>query len=736
MVNSNENIFSNTPDIVIKNLGDFQKKILELIDRIKSFKTNVDLEIEKKIKAKIAFDKEREKILDFHEMKIESALSNVQYLITEKEVLDKLINDSKIFGNEVEKQKILFEETKKRFKLEIKNHDKALLNFADKSKNIQNACDSYIYSITEKSLIPVLDEIKDIHLTSFSNELKNKGAEDLNLISEKLDLIVNGFHVKNQDIATEVQEKQNEINSLMVILKNIRLEKDDFLELNKTIVETNQAAENNKNQLEELTKSLEIKLNFTKEEILGFNKNCSVNILEFKKQAEDLKNICDKYIESITRQNFELVLNNLRSEQVDIFSNALSIISENEVDKCYKYIIIKQDELNSFLSVYDKKLGELRSSITDLESVKNEFLAIKKTVDFQIGLVSKSVDGFKQLNNEIKNEILVSRLEFKKEHDASFLILQEVQNKIINIQQNLEIYIYSKLNELLTSHTERIINTKANDFFCKLESFADDIFVKKQKIFEINLNELFIQIENQETRVSSLVENLKHIELFNDKINAFNDNFKKFSIDSAKVLSFINDFRKAVREEKDKLDLLKSDLILFSLNLKSETEKTIQDHVQKGAFKKINEFIHSYEVNIDEFCKKVITKNISISKEKLVKEINDYYFEYSYKFRKEVDEAKIKINELNRSSKFYLSVLSLGFLLLFISSFYFLNYKVNKYQDQIIKSSSTSEDLTSNINTKLLMIERKTDNLFSITKFMDADLQSTKKTILKDTKSK
>ena len=152
MVNSNENIFSNTPDTVIKNLGDFQKKILELIDRIKSFKTNVDLEIEKKIKAKIAFDKEREKILDFHEMKIESALSNVQYLITEKEVLDKLINDSKIFGNEVEKQKILFEETKKRFKLEIKNHDKALLNFADKSKNIQNACDSYIYSITENNI--------------------------------------------------------------------------------------------------------------------------------------------------------------------------------------------------------------------------------------------------------------------------------------------------------------------------------------------------------------------------------------------------------------------------------------------------------------------------------------------------------------------------------------------------------------------------------------------------------
>jgi hypothetical protein len=736
MVNSNENIFSNTPDIVIKNLGDFQKKILELIDRIKSFKTNVDLEIEKKIKAKIAFDKEREKILDFHEMKIESALSNVQYLITEKEVLDKLINDSKSFGNEVEKQKILFEETKKRFKLEIKNHDKALLNFEDKSKNIQSACDSYIYSITEKSLIPVLDEIKDIHLTSFSNELKNKGAEDLNLISEKLDLIVNGFHVKNQEIATEVQEKQNEINSLMVILKNIRIEKDDFLELNKTILETNQAAENNKNQLEEFTKSLEIKLNFTKEEILGFNKNCSGNILEFKKQAEDLQNICDKYIKSITRQNFELVLNNLRSEQVEIFSNALSVISENELDKCYNYIIIKQDELNSFLSVYDKKLGQLRSNITDLDSVKNEFLAIKKTVDFQIGLVSKSVDGFKQLNNEIKNEILVSRLDFKKEHDSSFLILQEVQNKIINIQQNLEVYIYSKLNELLTSHTERIINTKANDFFCKLESFADDIFVKKQKIFEINLNELFIQIENQETRVSSLVENLKHIELFNDKINAFNDNFNKFSLGSAKVLSFINDFRKAVREEKDKLDLLKSDLILFSLNLKSETEKTIQDHVQKGAFKKINEFIHSYEVNIDEFCKKVIAKNISISKEKLVKEINDYYFEYSYKFRKEVDEAKIKINELNKSSKFYLSVLSLGFLLLFISSFIFLNYKVNKYQEQIIKSSNTSEDLTSSINTKLLMIERKTDNLFSITKFMDADLQSTKKAILKDAKSK
>jgi hypothetical protein len=386
--------------------------------------------------------------------------------------------------------------------------------------------------------------------------------------------------------------------------------------------------------------------------------------------------------------------------------------------------------------VYDKKLGQLRSNITDLDSVKNEFLAIKKTVDFQIGLVSKSVDGFKQLNNEIKNEILVSRLDFKKEHDSSFLILQEVQNKIINIQQNLEVYIYSKLNELLTSHTERIINTKANDFFCKLESFADDIFVKKQKIFEINLNELFIQIENQETRVSSLVENLKHIELFNDKINAFNDNFNKFSLGSAKVLSFINDFRKAVREEKDKLDLLKSDLILFSLNLKSETEKTIQDHVQKGAFKKINEFIHSYEVNIDEFCKKVIAKNISISKEKLVKEINDYYFEYSYKFRKEVDEAKIKINELNKSSKFYLSVLSLGFLLLFISSFIFLNYKVNKYQEQIIKSSNTSEDLTSSINTKLLMIERKTDNLFSITKFMDADLQSTKKAILKDAKSK
>ncbi len=51
MVNSNENIFSNTPDIVIKNLGDFQKKILELIDRIKSFKINVDLEIEKKNKS-------------------------------------------------------------------------------------------------------------------------------------------------------------------------------------------------------------------------------------------------------------------------------------------------------------------------------------------------------------------------------------------------------------------------------------------------------------------------------------------------------------------------------------------------------------------------------------------------------------------------------------------------------------------------------------------------------------
>jgi hypothetical protein len=81
-------------------------------------------------------------------------------------------------------------------------------------------------------------------------------------------------------------------------------------------------------------------------------------------------------------------------------------------------------------------------------------------------------------------------------------------------------------------------------------------------------------------------------------------------------------------------------------------------------------------------------------------------------------------------------VLSLGFLLLFISSFIFLNYKVNKYQEQIIKSSNTSEDLTSSINTKLLMIERKTDNLFSITKFMDADLQSTKKAILKDAKSK
>lgn len=666
-------------------------------------------------------------------MKIESALSNVQYLITEKEVLDKLINESKTLGNEIGNQKIRL----KKNEAELKNIDKSLIIFEDKSKNIQNTCDSYIYSITEKSLIPVLDEIKDTHLSLFSIELKNKGIDEVELIAEKLNLLIVGFHDKNQHIGNELQEKQNEINSLLLTLKNIRLERDDFLVLNNTIAVANQTAVNNKNQFEELVKNFEIKLNFTKEEILDLNKNCSSNISEFKNQADDLKNICDKYIERITRQHFDSVLNNLRSEQIEIFSNDLSIITKNELDKINNKTIIKLEELNSFLSVYDKKVGELRNSSIDLDSVKKEFLAIKKTIDLQIDFVSESADGLKKLNNEIKSQILVNRSEFKIENDANFLILQEVQNKIINIKQNLEVYIYSKVNELITSHTEQIINTKANDFFFKLDSLANDEFLKKQKTFEVYLNELFLQIGNQETRVSSLVENLKHIELFNDKINAINEDFNKFSLHSSTVISFINDFRKSVREEKDKLDGIKTDLKLFSLNLKNDTEKTIKELLQKSVFQKTSEFIHSYEVNIEEFCNKIITKNIASSKEKLIKEINDYYFEYSYKFRKELDQAKININESTKNSKSYSSLLSFCFVLVLVTSaFYYLNDKFDKYQNQIKKSRDISEELTDNINTRLTTIERKTDNLYSITKFMDADLQSTKKAILKDTKSK
>ncbi|MEY4573533.1 MAG: hypothetical protein RLZ10_2823 [Bacteroidota bacterium] len=575
MVNTNEEIFSNNPESVIKNLHDFQRKILELISKIKNFKSDVFTEIENKINAKAVLDSKREKDLELYETKIDTGLSNIQYIITEKELLDKLNNEYQILTNDVQNFEIRFKETKKKFKTDIKKIDIELEIFEKKSKDIQNTCDSYLYSITEKSLNPILDEIKISCLSEFSNELENKKIEELKLINEKLENIINNFHDQKLNLDGELKEKQNQIDSIMLIIKKMHLEKDGFILLNKNIEEVIGSTLDTKNQYEEFFRKIKIDLDLNKEKIVELNNECSHSIFEFKNETEHLKTICDKYIKEMTRQHFESSLTDLRSGQIQNFSDEILIITKNEIKKIKENATLKKQEIYDLLSTSNEKLNELKIICISLEAVKNEFENTKKTIEYQICNASENITKFEKLNEEIKDEFLLSRSEFKKEHDSHVLFLQEFQNKIINIKEKLEVYVYGKIDNLIKSDIEQIKTTILNDFYRKIENISIEEFSKKRDAFAEKVNDISNQINVHEARILSLVENLKHIQLFEEKINTANKNFNQFSEDAVKANLLITEFKKLINQEKSNLEFIKSNLSSNTLSLINDAEKTI-----------------------------------------------------------------------------------------------------------------------------------------------------------------
>ena len=441
------------------------------------------------------------------------------------------LNNNNIIENEIINQNIKEEEIK------IKEDNEGLKE--DKIKdNINNdniVKDGKAKEIKIKDLSYRIDKIESINkeiikrIISFNNENKN----GIQKISDNLEDKIRNNNNKLVQIENNFKNLESKIGENNILSNILKLNEDS-----------------NNDQLTFLIQGLDEKINKKMNSLEQHNKDNEEQIIKYKKEITNIKNVSQSNIQSINnlRENYYIIQNDLNQLKIKNGKeiNDLNKIIDEKINEIKNELMKKSIEQNKKISdlIIEKNALDKQNQnknidtkiLTSLNNEKMENISIELKHYFNKGIldtenylksminnlgIEKIKADFIKIYQELQNKLIkkdLSSIEYK---------LDEINNKIYEIDNQNEDFKnkieylnneYSKNKKMIEYLTGQIIKSYQPDFnnnFHKNKNYLDELksFVKKD-IFEEEINKILKKIEKI---LEFENENNKYIHLIDEK---------------------------------------------------------------------------------------------------------------------------------------------------------------------------------------------------------------------------
>lgn len=355
-------------------------------------------------------------------------------------------------------------------------------------------------------------ETKNNKLENKNNELDNKNYE-LENKNSKLKNINSELEIKNQNYIKNIASKD-------IILKELKLEKQNLEQKNNNITEENK-------NLSSFNKQLELDVNFY---IKEYN-----DVIEEEKKKYIL--LEEKYNESLTKNNLLDDVVNLRHTDNEKSEKIIKNLI-NDIDE----LSFKNSNLEASLNKKTIMLTEIQKKYEDMNKENLDLIKENDKLNYDFKDLCDKVD-----DNDIQSGILINSLkkEISNINEINTLLEKNITNSnmtIINLNKNNEILInentksqthITNLNNIINK--EKINNNKLKDYFNNeyskmLANKTELIETNKMLTNDINIkNDKYIELlENKEIynkKILLLTDELNDMK--NKYLNLLEENSKK-----------------------------------------------------------------------------------------------------------------------------------------------------------------------------------------------------------------
>ncbi|CDU19636.1 conserved Plasmodium protein, unknown function [Plasmodium yoelii] len=476
-----------------------------------------------------------------------------------------------------------------------------------------------------KSKDPKIDEMKKL-LEKVKKELNeekkksnkyereyNKEKGEVSILKEELKIL-----------EKEIEKKRNEFNIDKNIIKNLKLESDEF---NNIISCSNE----------------------TKKQLTDYIHNILNTLSEYNDKIDELKN--SNMLQDEKIQVYKKEIKKLKDDLID---------SSNQIDE-FASLLDKKDEV---IESFKKKLEVLNKEYAESTLKFNEIL--KENKNLQLMNTSHNANSslvIQQLQQEIQILNVTNSHLLKIEEDYK-IVLQEktiVEDAAIKIQtelkksvdkiKNLETYIQTLSIEIANLKTQRddsldaltkvaIDKTQYENELIQCKSIIDDL---KRKLNEYEKNVLFaqnniseiskinIKKEQEEiilkNEIKSLRENLNEktikLELLQEKENTIEQNnitYNKFHLEAHTKYNYYEQIIHNLKKEIDELTINNNDNIVIIERLKSELNNQEKLANSQRRYNCSNDLVRNQKKNI----KSISGNSINIDRDDKIMAIENF----------------------------------------------------------------------------------------------------------------
>ena len=436
--------------------------------------------------------------------------------ITIKEELKNKNNELSNLKNKLNQSSLDIEEMQNKIKNlnnKIKEKDDEILRINETNKNLKidneknnNLLKTYKDELDQakKEISENKENLKIFQKTENDNNYLKIQLIQLNLNISELSKKVVEKNNENEKLKNDLLTKDIKIEQDNKILNKINsdnaLEKQNFVKLNKKLIEDEEQLKKNKN----LINNYESKL-----------KEIKSNYQELKEKFEKSNKENEAKIKDIIA-NYENVLKNKENFHENVISeNKKNNLIINELNKSNEQLKKKNNELNNVIQLKNNEINNIKKNLEENKVNK---------------INEKEFQNIFKLNNELTEK----NKELEKKEKENINKLNEYQNKEmkylnkLNEYANKEKEYINKINEYITKEKEfNEMRNKINDEKLLLENgqntINNEIKELEQKKYQIN-NEIY----NLTLKLSELEQKVKekkdeYEKLISD-INKKNDN--------------------------------------------------------------------------------------------------------------------------------------------------------------------------------------------------------------------
>ncbi|SCM25757.1 conserved Plasmodium protein, unknown function [Plasmodium berghei] len=472
------------------------------------------------------------------------------------------------------------------------------------------SCDEVMHSTNAEDLMderkskdPKIDEMKKL-LEKIKKELNeekkksnkyereyNKEKGEVSILKEELKIL-----------EKKIEKKRNEFNIDKNIIKNFKLESDEF---NNIISCSNETKKQLTDYIHNILNTLS-EYNDKIDELKNSNMLQDEKIQVYKKEIKKLK---DDLIDSSNQIDEFASLLDKKDEVIESFKNKLEILNKEYAESTLKFNEILKENKNLQLMNTSHNansslvIQQLQQEIQILNVTNNHLLKIEE--DYKIVLQEKTIveDAAIKIQTELKKSVdKIKNLE---------TYIQTLSIEIANLktQRDDSLDALTKVAIDKTQYENELIQSKSiiDDLKRKLNEYEKNVLFVQNNISEIS--KINIKKEQEEiilkNEIKSLRENLNEktikLELLQEKENTIeqnNINYNKFHLEAHTKYNYYEQIIHNLKKEIDELTINNNDNIVIIERLKSELNNQEKMVNSQRRYNCSNDLIRNQKKNI------------------------------------------------------------------------------------------------------------------------------------------